>query len=70
MIKQSLPEKKSNWYEMIPYGYGIVDPGEWFWLAYRYPPSQEEPQTPQPNLHSKKAVTKPPIRINFYARRS
>lgn len=69
MNKRSFPEEKNEWYEMIPYGYGIVDPGEWFWLAYRYPSPREEPEPLSSASHTTEAVVQPSIRINFYPRR-
>lgn len=67
-------EEEVDWMEMVPYGYGILEPGEWFWFAHRGPGlererelNQEDTTTPAPTVDQ--SAVQPEIRINFRARK-
>lgn len=62
--KRALPKKEEqDLYDLVPYGYGVLEPGEWFWLTHRFPPRGERPSD-QP----KQTDSEPRIRITFRAR--
>jgi len=29
-------------YDIIPYSYSILEPGEWYWFTYQYPPQKRK----------------------------
>lgn len=62
-------ETEREWYELIPYGYGILEPGEWFWLTHRYPDSKEESKPTRTSTEADTASQRPQIRITFRARK-
>lgn len=68
-VTQEKHREEHAWYELIPYGYGILEPGEWFWLTHRYPPSEEEADSGHTDDMALDRISQPTIRITFRARK-
>lgn len=61
--------EEGAWYDLIPYSYGILEPGEWFWLTHRYLPPEVESDAGRTDDKSPTPATHPTIRITFHARK-
>lgn len=66
-LSHAADQMKRPWYELIPYGDSILEPGEWFWFVYPYIPPVKEAEEAQTNAFGK-APADMPIRITFRAR--
>lgn len=55
-------------YDIIPYSYGILEPGEWYWFTYQYPPQKEKSQRESVPDQDETGRIGPAIRVTFRAR--